>query len=139
MLTKSPVVRALMAAFLYLMLMWGYTSLPNMQTFAVFLALVMCAALTFWVGESAFDRKSAGCESVSGNKTAVAAAVRTYSEATGEEGHRSDVDNLESAIMRLDSLKQDLVEQYAQFGRDQSLINSNGLGSWHGTRKPGGR
>ena len=138
MLTKTPVVRALMAAFLYLMLMWGYTSLPNVQTFAVYLALVMCAALTFWVGESTFDRKSASCGSESGNKTAGAAA-RACSEATSEEGHRSDVDSLESAIMRLDSLKQDLVEQYAQFGRDQSLINSNGLGSWHGTRKPGGR
>jgi hypothetical protein len=36
---------------------------------------------------------------------------------------------LEASVLRHDSLKSELTLQYAQFGCDQSLINSNGLGS----------
>lgn len=42
--------------------------------------------------------------------------------------------SLEASVMRLDSLKSELKEQYAQFGRDQSLLNSKSLGSWNGIR-----
>lgn len=46
---------------------------------------------------------------------------------------------LSAAVSRLDALKSELAEQYAQFGRDQSLINSKGLGTWHNAaRKSGG-
>ena len=41
---------------------------------------------------------------------------------------------LSASILRLDSLKAELTQQYAQFGRDQSLLNRKGLGTWHQNR-----
>ena len=37
---------------------------------------------------------------------------------------------LSASMSKLDSLKDELTEQYAQFGKDQSILNSKGLGTW---------
>ena len=58
MLKNSQAVRFSMAAGMYLLLMWGYIVLPSAQSFAAFLALILCAMLVFWVSESLADLAS---------------------------------------------------------------------------------
>lgn len=123
-MNSSPWVRVGMAAGLYLLLMWGYTWLPTAQWYAAFLALVTSSMVVYWVSEASADAHArlADKQSVEAKTGAV----------TSEETACSA--SLEASILRLDSLKEELTHQYAQFGRDQSLINCNGLGSWHGNR-----
>jgi hypothetical protein len=162
MLKNSQVLRFAMAAGMYLLVMWGYSVLPNGQWFAAFLALIMCSMLIFWVSDTAADVES----TVSSRNTAGTGIVADTGISSGtctgnclQSQHLSLVDHdgtltkndartpdsttpitsLEASVLRLDSLKTELMLQYAQFGRDQSLLNSNGLGSWHGNRKPGAR
>lgn len=128
-LNSTSLLRGAAAAGLYLLLMWGYTELPSPQWFAVYLALIMSCALLYWVGEAA---AAASCQR---EEVIDSSAEESMHVAVGE----SDAASLEASIVRLDSLKSELTLQYAQFGQDQSLINSNGLGSWHGNRKPQAR
>lgn len=119
-----------MAAGLYLLLMWGYLALPAAQWFAVFLALVMSAMVVFWVSDATADN----C------RTARRQELGLGTQDAEDQLTPDTEPSLEAAILRLDSLKAELTLQYAQFGRDQSLINSNGLGSWHhGNRTHGAR
>ncbi len=133
---SSPLVRVAMAAGMYLLLMWGYSALPNAQWFAAFLALMLSSMLVFWVHEATTQSQES-----EGQKSAANAVVcdRTTASSASVELATADSASLEASILRLDSLKGELTRQYAQFGRDQSLINSNALGSWHKTRKPQGR
>lgn len=109
-----------MAAGLYLLLMWGYLSLPTPQLFAVFAALLMSIALLFWVGEARVDVP----ESQSPNSD-------TEDSNTPVHTDRPDEQPLSITLLKLESLKEELAQQYAQLGRDQSSINKNGLGTWH--------
>ncbi|MFK7852935.1 MAG: hypothetical protein AB8B79_02435 [Granulosicoccus sp.] len=124
MLKSSPWVRFGMAAGLYLLLMWGYTWLPTAQWYAAFLALVTSSMMAYWVSEASADTHAR----LVNNQSIEATSSSVSSEETACSA------SLEASILRLDSLKEELTHQYAQFGRDQSLINSNGLGSWHGNR-----
>lgn len=110
-----------MAAGLYLLLMWGYMILQTPQLYAVFTALIMSLALSFWVNEArvADELDVAADPQPQTNAPALVPPIEP---------------TLDASMLRLDSLKADLTQQYAQFGRDQSSLNSNGLGTWH----PGG-
>lgn len=46
----------------------------------------------------------------------------------------ASVQDLQQTVARLDALKAELNLQYAQFGRDQSALNRDGLGSWNGRK-----
>lgn len=120
---SSPVIRLSMAAGTYWMLMWGYMVLPTGQWFAAFLAIMMSIMLVFWVTEATEETQS---------------LVQLKNEAENglAPGSLAEAPSLEASILRLDSLKSELKSQYAQFGRDQSLLNTKSLGSWHGTRNP---
>lgn len=109
------------------MLMWGYSVLPSGQWFAAFLAFMMSIMLVFWVTE-AVDDVYANDDFISSIATA---EIQPTSVTFAADP------SLQDSVMRLDSLKSELKDQYAQFGRDQSLINSKCLGSWNGTRNPG--
>ncbi|NND93002.1 MAG: hypothetical protein HKN42_19250 [Granulosicoccus sp.] len=145
MLISSQLVRFAMASGMYLLLMWGYAVLPSAQWFAAFLALIMCAMLVFWVSESAADAdyRSRGSQAARVKQTTRQSLTVTdeFVDSAGfpvmDDGSGSLPPSLEASILRLDSLKAELMVQYAQFGRDQSLLNSSGLGFWHGNRKPG--
>lgn len=50
----------------------------------------------------------------------------------------ADIPSLDASIAKLDALKSELKQQYAQFGKDQSALNSKCLGSWHRTRDSNG-
>ncbi len=109
-----------MAAGLYLLLMWGYMILQSPQLYAVYAALIMSISLLFWVNE------------------ARVAAEFTYAVHPAEHLRQdtpsaSDVyePTLDASIVRLDALKSELTQQYAQFGKDQSSSNIKGLGKWH--------
>lgn len=121
---SSPWVRVGMAAGMYLLLMWGYVVLPTAQWFAAFLALITSTMVVFWVSEA-----NAETRSLLEQKPCIQEPDEVL--ITDQMGGAT---SLEASILRLDSLKSELTLQYAQFGRDQSLINSNGLGSWHGNR-----
>ena len=120
---SSPVIRLSMAAGTYWMLMWGYMVLPSGQWFAAFLAIMMSIMLVFWVTE-ATEATQATIHSESAPDNDVSAEALAAAP------------SLEDSVLRLDSLKSELKAQYAQFGRDQSLLNSKSLGSWHRTRNP---
>lgn len=112
-----------MAAGTYWMLMWGYTVLPSGQWFAAFLAVMMSIMLVYWVTEATeASQASLQLKSTADNSASADALAAAPS--------------LEDSVLRLDSLKSELKSQYAQFGRDQSLLNTKSLGSWHGTRNP---
>ncbi len=128
-LKSSPVVRLGVAAGLYLLLMWGYMALPSGQWFAAFLALIMSAMLIFWVSETAAEVEA----STESSPLALSPPMASLPVDLTTEP------SLEASVVRLDSLKSELMQQYAQFGRDQASINSHGLGSWHGTRTPRAR
>lgn len=146
MLKNSQAVRFAMAAGMYLLLMWGYIVLPSAQSYAAFLAMIMCAMLIFWVSESlsgvapcsASEPKAARGISRQGRHGVTMSDWGAQSRADGAMAPAS-VSNLEASFLRLESIKSELKLQYAQFGRDQSLINSKGLGSWHGTNNPRGQ
>ncbi len=108
------------------MLMWGYTVLPSGQWFAAFLAVMMSIMLIFWVNEA----KDEAQVSFSGPRSS------DPSDASAMDDALAEAPTIEASILRLDSLKSELKTQYAQFGRDQSLLNSKSLGSWHGPRNP---
>ena len=145
MLKNSQAVRFSMAVGMYLLLMWGYIVLPSAQSFAAFLALILCAMLIFWVSESltvlASDPAS-GRKAVMGLSRQGRHGVTMTDWGAQPRSDGSQVpappSNLEVSFLRLESIKSELKLQYAQFGRDQSLINSKGLGSWHGNRNPRG-
>ena len=123
---SSPLSRSGTAAGIYLMLMWGYAVLPTGQWFAVFLAVMMSIMLVFWVAETTEDVRSAAAFAAPLRNTEVQPASVTFAADP----------SLEASALRLDLLKSELKEQYAQFGRDQSLLNSKSLGSWNGSRDP---
>lgn len=120
----SPLLRSGTAAGIYLMLMWGYAVLPTGQWFAVFLAIMMSIMLVFWVNETTQDVRSAEAFAATLGNTEIQPVRVTFAADP----------SLETSVLRLDLLKSELKEQYAQFGRDQSLLNSKSLGSWNGTR-----
>lgn len=142
MLTISQLVRFTMAAGMYLLLMWGYMVLPSAQWFAAFLALIMNTMVVYWVTET-----TVAAELSAKNRQPETRARTGYGrpgltmpdwqekpdEPPGGDLQRS-APELKAAVVRLDSLKSELMLQYAQFGRDQSLMNSRGLGSWHGKK-----
>ena len=120
---SSPLLRLIAAAGIYLVLMWGYMALPSGQWFAAFLALMMSVMLIYWVRETidvvlTTDSQITPIEAVDVQPLCITFAADP---------------SLEASVTRLDSLKSDLKEQYAQFGRDQSLLNSKSLGSWQGS------
>ena len=115
-----------MAAGMYLLLMWGYVALQTPQVYAAFVALIMSVALVFWVSDAcALERLQRKLDNP---------------EPSVNERH-PQIDNSEPSLaastMRLDSLKTELMQQYAQFGKDQSLLNSKGLGTWQQNNKKG--
>lgn len=138
----SQLLRFSMAASMYLLLMWGYMMLPSAQWFAAYLALIMSTMLVYWVTETRVMTDSAATprqqelRSRSGfGRPGI--TMQDWQERPDEPlggDLRSSAPGLEAAVLRLDSLKSELMVQYAQFGRDQSLINGRGLGSWHGKR-----
>ncbi len=157
MLKNSQAVRFAMAAGMYLLLMWGYIVFPSAQYYAAFLAMIMCAMLIFWVSESLSDVESDSASDLASDSASDSASESKAVTGLSRQGRqgvtmsdwgaqpRADdsmatapVSNLEASFLRLESIKSELKLQYAQFGRDQSLINSKGLGSWHGPKNPGG-
>ncbi len=146
MLKNSQALRFAMAAGMYLLLMWGYIVLPSAQSYAAFLALILCAMLIFWVSESLADTASDPASeskavtglSRQGRHGVTMSDWGAQPRADGSQAPAS-VSNLEASFLRLESIKSELKLQYAQFGRDQSLINSKGLGSWHGNKNPRGQ
>jgi hypothetical protein len=125
-LKNSPLSRLSTAAGIYLVLMWGYTVLPTGQWFAAFLAVMMSIMLVFWVTETVEDVRS--------EKDFVTPFASTEIQPTSVTFAADP--SLEASLLRLDSLKSELKDQYAQFGKDQSLLNSKSLGSWNGIRNP---
>lgn len=123
---RSQLSRLGTAAGIYLMLMWGYTVLPTGQWFAAFLAAMMCIMLVFWVTEAVGDARTAQGALTANDTSEIQPLNVTFAADP----------TLEASVMRLDSLKSELKDQYAQFGRDQSLLNSKSLGSWDGIRNP---
>ena len=146
MLKNSQAVRFSMAVGMYLLLMWGYIVLPSAQSYAAFLALIMCTMLIFWVSESMAgmasdaqpDCKVGLGSSKQGRHGVTMTDWDAQSRADGSQAP-APISNLEASFLRLESIKSELKLQYAQFGRDQSLINSKGLGSWHGKNNPRGQ
>ncbi len=108
-----------MAAGMYLLLMWGYVSLHTPQLYAAFVALILSVALVFWVSEARTLEKMRRQQDPSRTPEADARPQIDLGEPT-----------LAASVVRLDSLKSELMQQYAQFGRDQSLLNVRGLGTW---------
>lgn len=117
---RVPLMRVGMAAGMYLFLMWGYFVLPSAQWFAIFLALLMSTMLVFWVNEANYEQKL---------KQLTESLSDLQNETPGST-EPSDQVSLEASLIRLDTLKTELMSQYAQLGKDQAEINRNGLGSW---------
>jgi len=126
-LKSSPLVRSSMAAGIYLMLMWGYIVLPSSQWFAAFLAVMMGIMLVFWVNEAVLDVQTS--VDAAGSETPVAKPPSAPSMASEP--------TLSASYERLDSLKSELKAQYAQFGREQSVLNGKSLGSWKNNQNTG--
>ena len=129
---------------MYLLLMWGYLTLQTPQYFAVFAALVMCTALLFWVSESVVAQNSLD-EYKSEEATEDNAAQNELTQQNEsiqyepvQPGSECEP-TLSMSVSRLDALKDELTQQYAQFGKDQSLLNSKGLGTWQQKRAHKGR
>ena len=128
-----------MAAGMYLLLMWGYLILQTPQYFAAFAALVMCIALMFWVSEAIVGKNLLDeCESneLAQNVLTQNCPVLNEFDQCESSSCKSFPSTSESepslsmSVCRLDALKDELTQQYAQFGKDQSLLNSKGLGTW---------
>ncbi|MGQ7843401.1 hypothetical protein ACUNV4_02910 [Granulosicoccus sp. 3-233] len=142
MQTISQLVRFSMAAGMYLLLMWGYMVLPNAQWFAAFLALILSTMLIYWVTETRVttdltENPRHAEPRIRSGYGRPGITMADWQEKPDEPiggDLRTSPPGLEAAVLRLDSLKSELMAQYAQFGRDQSLINGRGLGSWHGKR-----
>lgn len=118
---RSPLSRIGTAAGIYLMLMWGYTVLPTGQWFAAFLAVMMSIMLVFWVTETVEDVRSSKDFLTPFGNTEIQPTSVTFAADP----------SLEASVVRLESLKAELKDQYAQLGRDQSLLNGKSLGSWN--------
>lgn len=116
-----------MAAGIYLLLIWGYIALPSAQLFAAFTALVMSAALYLWFHEGTAILASLQASSKV-SPLSIPAAAQVYPSVK-----RSTVQSSADATLKLNALKDELTDQYAQFGRDQVRLNSRGLGTWHQT------
>jgi len=114
-----------MAAGIYLMLMWGYVVLPSGQWFAAYLAIMMGIMLIFWVNEAVLDVQNTSNDIRSDAEE----RIPTVQSVTDEP-------SLDASYLRLDSLKTELKAQYAQFGREQSLMNGKSLGYWQGNNNP---
>ena len=132
-----------MAAGMYLLLMWGYLILQTPQYFAVFAALVMCIALLFWVSETIVGQNLLDeCESKELADNVSVTKDSAHNEPIQCESLQPTNDSeptLSMSVCRLDALKDELTQQYAQFGKDQSLLNSKGLGTWQQKRAHKGR
>ncbi len=124
-------MRVLMAAGLYLLLMWGYLILQTPQLYAVFTALIMSIALLFWVSEARVVDELWDTRAQSLIDRTCQAGDATQPQDDLPAPSPAIEPTLDACILRLDALKADLTQQYAQFGRDQSLLNSRGLGTWH--------
>jgi hypothetical protein len=112
-----------MAGGLYLLLMWGYVVLQTPQLYAAFAALIMCTALLYWVSDARLDdEQSVGDFPNSGEDCAYARSTT------------NDEPSLAASMDKLNELKADLNQQYAQFGKDQSRLNSKSLGTWQKRR-----
>lgn len=123
-MTSSPFSRFVIAASIYLLLMWGYVALPSAQLFAVFTALIMSIALYLWVRDTKALLVAAGTLSLQ----------RCEVDNVHSESSLPDSACVAATHLKLDSLKKELTEQYAEFGRDQARLNSYGLGTWHQKR-----
>jgi len=112
-----------MAAGLYLLLMWGYMILQTPQLFAAFSALIMSTALLYWGSDA---------------RALADQSEPHYDEHASEQvscsSSSEDEPSLSASIDKLDELKEELNQQYAQFGKDQSQLNSNALGTWQRRR-----
>lgn len=114
-----------MAAAMYILLVWGSMTLESPQWYAVFVALIMSTMLLFWVAEATED-----------------CYARIDTDKSGHHGSRGDVchpeavPSLSASTRKLESLKAELSQQYAQFGQDQVALNRDSLGCWH-TRNRG--
>jgi len=131
-LNSVHLLRILMAAVMYLLMVWGHVALQTPQWFAVFAALVMSITLLYWASEARLD-------AVRGQRANTDADVDADVMTTLHDKHPTTLlteqeTELSAAVSRLDSLKSELNQQYAQFGRDQSLINKNALGLWNRDR-----
>lgn len=116
-----------MAAVMYLLLIWGYLTLNNPQWFAVFAALVMSITLLHWASEARQE-----------TVRDLLAELDEIRMDSAQEPCSQVVDcepSVSASMSKLDSLKTELNQQYAQFGRDQSLTNSRGLGLWNRYRQ----
>ena len=121
-----------MAAGMYLLLMWGYVAVQTPQLYAAFVALIMSVALVFWVSDArALERLQSKLDTAPPSESGKPPQIEPSQIDTFEP-------SLAASSMRLDSLKAELMQQYAQFGRDQSLLNSKGLGTWQQKNKQGG-
>ena len=122
-----------MAATIYLSLLWGYLILQTPQHFAAFSALVLCVGVLFWVGVARTVTRAESQSITSGG------FVDDLSASSGSSTVplQADEPSLSSSLKKLDALKTELSEQYAQFGKDQTAMNSKGLGTWQRRRKPG--
>lgn len=150
MLTFSQLLRFATAAGMYLLLMWGYMELPSAQWYAAFLALILCSMLVFWVTESVVAANAATrhrpmaavCShrfdqhlpAVSGRPGLTMPDWQASPEESVAGDLTASVQDIEITVARLDALKSELTQQYAQFGRDQSALNAFGLGTWNGKR-----
>ena len=117
---SPPLLRMGMAAAMYLLLIWGHLSLNSPQWYAVFAALVLCSLLLYCLRETILDGLEVRMESDSLDQgSAMSCSVRT------------DSPSITTSLKRLDSLKSELMQQYAKFGQDQSTLNRLSRGSWH--------
>ncbi|MFK7893579.1 MAG: hypothetical protein AB8B63_22370 [Granulosicoccus sp.] len=112
---------------MYILLIWGSMTLESPQWYAVFVALIMSTMLLFWVGEATEDCYARINKDKFGNHTT-----------RGEASDSAAVPSLSASNRKLDSLKAELTQQYAQFGQDQVALNRESLGCWH-TRHRGGQ
>lgn len=105
---------------MYLLLIWGHMSLNSPQWYAVLAALVLCSLLIYCLRETILDSLEVPMESDSLDQgRAIPYPIRT------------DNPSLTTSLKRLDSLKSELMQQYAKFGQDQSALNGLSRGSWH--------
>lgn len=124
-----------MAAGIYLLLMWGYTVLSNGLWFAIFLAMSLAASTVFWVSEGRAEALRASSHQRGNHpeqRLGIVELQRRIQAAKGEL-------DLDASHSRLDALKHELTQQYAQFGQDQANMNQNVLGRWHRRQDSRGR
>ncbi|MBX2880767.1 MAG: hypothetical protein KTR32_12570 [Granulosicoccus sp.] len=109
-----------MSAAAYALLIWGYLTLSAPVAFALLVALLMGVMLLFWVSEAAEDVHDRLVQAVLEHSKHLPGTMTQNTEQTAS-----------MSSCKLDALKLDLAEQYAQFGRDQIAMNGSLLGYWH--------